>query len=185
MAEDITERLRIRYATATDNTLLAELGAQTFFDSFAADNTPEDMAAYLDAAFSPKKQAQELADPDSMFLIAELGSDVAGYARLKFGPAPSAIGGQKPVEVARFYICKEWIGKGVGAQLMEACLREARQNGCDVIWLDVWERNPRAIAFYRKWGFTVVGTQKFQLGNDLQNDLLMARQLAERNNTNE
>jgi ribosomal protein S18 acetylase RimI-like enzyme len=175
MAEDITERLRIRYATATDNTLLAELGAQTFFDSFAADNDPEDMAAYLNAAFSPEKQAQELADPDSKFLIAELGSEVVGYARLKFGSAPSAIGGQRPVEIVRFYTCKEWIGKGIGAQLMESCLKEARQEGCDVVWLDVWAHNPRAIAFYRKWGFVEVGTQIFKLGNDLQNDLLMAR----------
>jgi ribosomal protein S18 acetylase RimI-like enzyme len=44
-----------------------------------------------------------------------------------------------------------------------------------MIWLDVWERNARAIAFYQKWGFAVVGTQTFQLGSDLQNDLLMQR----------
>jgi ribosomal protein S18 acetylase RimI-like enzyme len=58
---------------------------------------------------------------------------------------------------------------------MQACLDEAKQNHCDVIWLDVWERNPRAIAFYRKWGFVQVGTQTFQLGDDLQNDWIMAR----------
>ncbi|MEA4908540.1 MAG: GNAT family N-acetyltransferase [Anaerolineaceae bacterium] len=165
----------IRYATPLDNTLLAHIGAETFFDSFAADNTAENMAAYLAASFSPEKQAAELAIPDSRFLILEAAGQVAGYARVKFGPAPACVAGEKPLEVARFYARKAWIGKGVGARLMQACLAEAQQGGCDVVWLDVWEQNPRAIAFYRKWGFTEVGTQVFPLGDDLQHDLLMAR----------
>ena len=58
---------------------------------------------------------------------------------------------------------------------MKACLYEAEKRSCDTIWLGVWEHNPRARAFYRKWGFVEVGTQLFQLGDDLQNDLLMQR----------
>ncbi len=58
---------------------------------------------------------------------------------------------------------------------MTACLEEARRWECDVIWLDVWEKNPRAIAFYERWGFVKVGEQDYQLGNDLQLDWLMAR----------
>ena len=48
----------------------------------------------------------------------------------------------------------------------------------DLIWLGVWEQNPRAIAFYTKWGFVEVGAQTFRLGSDLQRDLVMARELA-------
>jgi GNAT superfamily N-acetyltransferase len=166
---------RIRDATLADNVLLAEIGAQTFADTFAADNTPEDMRAYLEASFNPEKQASELADPNSRFLIVEQDGETVGYTRLNFGPAPAVIGGKKPMEIARFYSCKAWIGKGVGAVLMQACLHEAEQAACDVVWLDVWEKNPRAIAFYRKWGFEQVGTQAFQLGDDIQNDWLMAR----------
>jgi GNAT superfamily N-acetyltransferase len=165
----------VRYATLADNVLLAKIGAQTFADTFAADNTPEDMRAYLAASFSPEKQASELADPNSRFLLVEEGSQTAGYARLYFGPAPAVVGGQKPMEIVRFYACRAWIGKGVGPFLMQACLNEAESAGCNVIWLDVWEKNPRAIAFYRKWGFEQVGTQAFQLGDDIQNDWLMAQ----------
>ena len=80
-----TSHVKIRYATPADNTLLAELGAQTFYETFAANNTPEDMAAYLAASFSPAKQAAELADPASTFLIAENDDATIGYARLKIG----------------------------------------------------------------------------------------------------
>ena len=48
------------------------------------------------------------------------------------------------------------------------------ERGCDVVWLGVWERNPRAISFYRKVGFAEVGEHVFQLGSDPQRDVVMA-----------
>ncbi len=165
----------IRPATPQDNRLLAEIGAETFSDSFAADNAPENMSAYLNASFSPAIQALELADPRSKFLIAEINGEVVGYSHLRFEVAPQVDVGDKPVEIVRFYSRKQWIGKGVGAQLMERCLQEAVTAKCDAIWLGVWEINLRAIAFYRKWGFCEAGKQTFQLGNDLQQDLLMVK----------
>jgi GNAT superfamily N-acetyltransferase len=98
-----------------------------------------------------------------------------GYAQLREGRPAAGITGSRPIEIARFYARQEWIGQGVGAALMQACLDEAVQRGCDTIWLDVWERNLRARTFYHKWGFMEVGTQAFQLGDDLQSDLLMQR----------
>jgi len=167
--------IRSRIASPDDNILLAELGRRTFSDTFARDNTPEDMAAYLAASISPLKQAEELSDPLTSFLIAEVDGVPVGYARLHLGEPPAAITGRRPVEIVRFYSVLEWIGRGAGATLMSACFALAAEKGCDTIWLDVWERNPRAIAFYRKWGFAVVGAQTFQLGSDVQQDLLMQR----------
>ena len=170
--------LRVRDATPGDNVLLAEVGAETFRDSFGPDNTPENIAAYLAQSFSPEKQARELADAASRFLIAELEGEVVGYARLHFGPAPEAVRAARPMEIGRFYARKTWIGQGVGARRMQACLDEAARAGCDVVWLDVWSLNPRAIAFYERWGFVTVGTAVFLLGDDPQHDLIMARPAA-------
>jgi len=169
--------ITIRRAQETDNVLLAELGARCFYDSFAAYNTPEDMAAYLSASFSPDKQAAELAEPGSLFFIAEREGAPVGYARLKEGPPPGLATANHPIEIVRFYATKEWIGSGVGAALMQACLEEAVRRGCDLVWLDVWDQNHRAISFYRKWGFEVAGEQTFRLGSDLQHDLIMLRPL--------
>lgn len=171
-------RISIRKATIGDAALLAELGARTFHDTFAAENTVADMAAYLAASFAADIQAEQIADPASVFLLAHVGDELAGYARLRSGAAPEQIAGEQPVEIVRFYADAPWIGAGVGAALMRESLAEALARKRDVIWLDVWERNPRAIAFYSKWGFTVVGEQSFALGADLQRDLLMARSVA-------
>jgi diamine N-acetyltransferase len=168
----------IRRATTDDADLLADLGARTFYDSFAANNKPDDMAAYLAETFSPEKQAAEMADPHVTFLIAEIDGAPAGYAQLRAGDVPACVLNSNPIELVRIYVTREWLGRGVGEALMRACLDEARQVGHQTVWLGVWERNVRAQAFYRKWNFQVVGKQVFQLGSDPQTDLLMERPLS-------
>jgi GNAT superfamily N-acetyltransferase len=167
--------IHIRTATAADAPLLAQLGSQTFYDSFAADNTPENMAAYLAESFSPQKQAAELAEAGSLFLIAEHQGQVLGYTRLRQGAPPQGVTGARPLEIVRLYAVQSWIGQGVGAALMQAALDEARRRGCDTVWLDVWEPNQRARDFYARWGFIQVGIQTFKLGEELQQDLVLQR----------
>ena len=167
----------IRRANSDDAKLLAELGARTFQETFAADNTSEDMDAYLAAHFSVAQQSAELTHPASTFLIAEIDDVAAGYAKLHSGEPPRNIEGSRPIELVRLYVSQEWLGRGVGEALMRACLDEARSAGHETIWLGVWERNARAQAFYNKWDFRTVGEHMFKLGSDEQRDILMERAL--------
>lgn len=167
----------IRRGTLADAALLSELGARTFSDTFAADNTPEDLAAYVATSFNVAQQTAELKDPGSIFLIAEVNGEAAGYAKLHDGEPEKGVEGATPIELVRLYVSRDWLGRGVGEQLMRACLDEARKAGHETIWLGVWERNARAQAFYRKWNFRAVGEHMFQLGADLQRDILMERTL--------
>ena len=169
----------IRRAGVDDAASLAELGARTFAETFAADNRPEDMAAYLAAAFGPELQVAELTDPHSTFLIAEVDGVAAGYAKLHPGRTPESVTGERPLELVRLYVSQAWLGRGVGAALMRECLVEAQCSGYQTLWLGVWENNNRARAFYRKWDFRDVGKHIFQLGDDPQTDILMERPVSE------
>lgn len=168
----------IRYGTREDAFLLAGLGAKTFYDAFAKDNKPEDIESYLRQSFSVEIQHQELSDPGNVFLIAENGDTAIGYAQLVMDSKDSAITVTKPVELRRIYVLHEYVGQGIGKELMAACIREARERGRNGIWLGVWEKNQRAIEFYEKWGFRQVGVHRFLLGSDPQNDFIMELELA-------
>src|SRR5947209_3292502 len=85
----------IRRANPEDAGLLAELGARTFAETFAADNTSEDMVAYIAASFNLTRQTDELADTASTFFIAEVGGIAAGYAKLHTGEPEEGIEGAK------------------------------------------------------------------------------------------
>lgn len=168
-----TQTFSVRVAHASDAEIIASVGAETFYDTFVDDNTPEDMAAYLAKSFGPEIQGRELADPNSLFLLIECGDDVVGYARLVWGEAPACVVGTRPMDLNRLYIRRPWIGRGAAALLMHRCLDEARRRQSDVVWLGVWEHNHRARAFYRKFGFMDVGSHVFVLGTDVQTDLVM------------
>jgi ribosomal protein S18 acetylase RimI-like enzyme len=167
--------LNVRRASIEDAKLLAELGALTFAETFAKDNSPEDMAAYLADSFSVGRLTEELNEPASVFFIAEVDGSAAGYAKIHPGEAPGCVEGQRPVELVRLYVSQEWLGRGVGHALMRRCVEEAREMEFQTIWLGVWERNDRAQAFYRKWDFYEVGEHIFQLGSDPQRDIVMQR----------
>jgi len=170
-------KLTLRTATVADAELLSELGARTFVETFAVDNTPENMAAYLSAYFNPQQQSAELADPDTYCTIAEMDGLAVGYSMLCSGKAPACVSGETPIELVRLYVSKDSIGHGVGAALMKECLDYSTSLGHRVIWLGVWERNFRAQQFYFKWDFEKVGSHIFELGDDAQTDFLMQRSL--------
>src|SRR5688572_15680905 len=157
--------VNLRYATTSDARLLSELGAKTFYDTFAKENTPENMAAHLKRSFSTEILYAELSAPENIFLIAEVENEPIGFAQLILDSKEDSLRGSKCMEVRRIYASQEYIGKGVGKLLMQASIQEARQSGCDSLWLSVWERNPRAIEFYKKWGFHEVGTHIFHVGD--------------------
>ena len=171
----------LRQAVPSDALALSVFAAAAFADTFAADNSPEDMAAYRAEAFSAERQRAELTDPACTVLLAERGDALTGYAMLRDGVAPAGVNGipaGSALEIARLYAGRQWIGTGVGAALMQRCLDVATSRGREWVWLGVWERNARAIAFYARWGFTDVGSQHFQLGADRQTDRIMARRAA-------
>lgn len=167
----------IRRATVEDAALLTELAARTFYDAFAAMNKPENLQAYMAQAFSVPQLTAELGDPRASFLLAEVDGTLAGYAKLCAGDAPRCITGPQPIELVRLYVAQQYLGAGVGNDLMRACLDKARKLGYQTIYLGVWEHNARAQAFYFRWNFTVVGSHVFQMGDEPQIDWLMQRAL--------
>jgi diamine N-acetyltransferase len=173
----------VRPATIADAVQLSQLGATTFRETFECENAPEDMASYLSEAFTPQRQAAEIADPASTVLLAEQqgragDTELVGYAHLVSGPPPAGVEGAVPLELKRLYVARAWQGRGVAQALMDAALDAARSRGADAVWLGVWERNPRAVAFYRKYGFARVGEHSFVLGSDTQTDWVLSMPLS-------
>ena len=175
----MNQTLTIRQATVEDAKLLTDLAYTTFWDAFAhhPKNAPDDLNHYMRQAFNVEQIAAELDDAKNIFLIAEIGDEAAGYSKIILDNIEPGITAERPIELSRLYSHQKHLGKGVGQSLMDACFERARSKGRDVMWLGVWEYNPRAQRFYERNGFRVVGSHVFQLGQDPQTDLLMQRDL--------
>ena len=169
--------LVIRYATIEDAKLIADISHQTFYETFAANNTKEDMHKFLNEQFTKGKLMMEVGARENLFLLAYDQHEVAGYVKLRDSRVPLPLKNTKAFEVARLYAMTNKIGKGVGAALMQKCIDVAHEKEKNVLWLGVWEKNLRAIEFYTKWGFEKFDETDFLLGDDMQKDWLMKKQL--------
>lgn len=167
----------IRPAKPSDAASLAALAERTFRETFAADNSAENINLHCAQRFSAEIQGREISDPQLTTVLAEVAGELAGFAQLRLAHAAACVKGAQPAELHRIYVANAWHGRGVANELMCAVYAAAARAGSDCIWLGVWERNPRAIAFYRKCGFSVVGDHVFMLGQDQQRDLILAAQL--------
>jgi diamine N-acetyltransferase len=165
----------IRYANPSDAKRLAALAEETFRDTFASMNTVGDMEMHCRTSYGEAMQAAEISDPRMVTLVYEDEGDMIAFAQLRWAEAPSCVSAGTPGEIQRLYVAKAWHGKGIAQDLMSACIQEMEKRGSDVVWLGVWERNPRAIAFYKKYGFAEVGDHVFPLGRDPQRDIVMVR----------
>lgn len=166
-----------RRVIPADLALLQSLSVRTFREAFESFYAPADFDAFLSDAFHPEKLARELADPAFTFIFAEQDAKPLGYAVLRQGMAEPCVIGPDPIELGRIYTLQEALGKGVGPALLEACINIAKDKGARTLWLGVWEKNPRALAFYARHGFRDVGFHHFLVGSQVDVDRILVKDL--------
>lgn len=165
--------IEIRKVSLSGIDALQSISRQTFSETFADLNTESDMRKYLSENLSIDTLTNELLVPDSEFYLTLFEQKVIGYLKLNFGKAQTELKDQNALEIERIYVLKEFHGKKVGQMLYDFALQIATRIKADYVWLGVWEKNFRAISFYRKNGFVEFGKHSFILGNDEQTDIMM------------
>jgi ribosomal protein S18 acetylase RimI-like enzyme len=178
MDADLTE-IAIRRPTPQDAEVLAQMGKATFADSYQSTIGPEDLANYTADAFSVEKIRAELDNPAIIYFLATCKLEPCGYAKFEPTPLPGGIDIPKPIELARLYASLGWMGKGIGTKLIEAGLEATVQMGYRSCWLRVWDKNERAIEFYRRWGFSKAGKEPYFVGKTSETVIIMTRPLTD------
>ncbi len=163
-------------ADQQDLPALRKLAISIFTATYETHNNREDFKAYMYEAFSDGKIESEFLETGTQFFVAMEADELVGYARVRESTEVNHLLGESNMELQRLYVDKPWQGKGIADQLIAACEDYARASK-DWIWLDVWERNPKAINFYRKHGYEKFSEHTFLLGQDAQVDWLMRKRI--------
>lgn len=165
--------MKIIKASIQDLEKLKAIGKRTFYETFAPDNTEENMKEYLESGFSTEKLRSELADPNAEICFVEHDKQTIGYLKVNFGSSQTELKDRNALEIERIYVLREFQGKNIGQLLYDKAIEIAVNKGVDFVWLGVWEHNPRAIRFYEKNGFVAFDKHVFKLGDDEQIDIMM------------
>jgi diamine N-acetyltransferase len=165
--------MRIRRAVADDLAALRELAISAFTNAYAAHNTESDMRNYIADNFSEEVLLSEINNREIVILVVEDETGLRGYAKL-VAAANEQLSFQNPLEIARLYGAVSAIRSGTGKKLVEYIRQYAVEKGYDGIWLGAWQKNFRSVNFYQREGFRIAGITQFVLGEDVQDDFIMA-----------
>jgi ribosomal protein S18 acetylase RimI-like enzyme len=171
-------KVEIRQGNIDDATLIQEFGIRTFKETFEKFNSKENMALYIDKCFTPEQIINDMKTPGTNFFLAIADNQITGYTKTNEGPGPKELNQKKTLEIERIYVDSKFHGEGIGKSLLDKCIQLARLKNIKTVWLGVWEHNPNAIAFYKKYGFKKFGDHIFLLGRDPQTDWLMSKSVA-------
>ena len=168
-----------RQCTIDDLDILPSFSRQRYFETFADMNTPDNMTAYLDEAFALEKIRAEQSDANAAFYFLYWDGKLAGYLKLNEASAQTDLHDEQSLEIERIYVSKEFQGEGLGRYLMDQAISIAIQRKKKYVWLGVWEKNEKALRFYKRNGFYQIGTHSFVMGDDEQTDYIMRKDLEE------
>ncbi|MFJ5763861.1 GNAT family N-acetyltransferase [Lysinibacillus sp. NPDC093210] len=169
--------VKITKCNKEDLQVLREISIETFNDTFSNQNSPENMKAYLDSAFTSKQLEKELANSSSQFYFIWFDEEVAGYLKVNVNDAQSEKMGDEYLEIERIYIRNKFQRKGLGKYLIDKAIEIAKEQRKNNIWLGVWEKNENAISFYKNLGFVQTGAHSFYMGDEEQIDIIMTKTL--------
>lgn len=169
--------IKITKCSREDLQKLQKISIDTFHDTFKDQNTPENMQAYLAKAFHSEQLERELANPSSDIYFVYFNDEVAGYLKVNVNDAQSEKMGEEFLEIERIYIRNQFQNHGLGKHLLNKAIEIAINKNKSKVWLGVWEKNRKAIAFYNKMGFIQTGAHTFYMGDEEQTDFIMSKTL--------
>ena len=165
--------LQVIPADSDQAAILASIARQTFFETYVGTSIEPHLQGYVEEHFTETVLREELNTPGMTFLIAWQGDEPAGYVKLRRDRQPRGIPETRCLQLERIYVVKAWQARGIGQALLDKVREIARAEGDKVLWLQVWQQNEQALAFYHKAGFTICDTAEFTLGREVTQDYLM------------
>lgn len=171
--------LAIRLATVADTIWISTLLAREFALLHQPDVHPEDMEMLVEKNFTHAALAADLAREDRRYLVAEWQGQPQGIVRIG-PPTLKAVAGEAQAgEMSRFYLEPAVRSLGIGSQLVRAALAEAQNLGFRSVWIHVYKKNPRALAFYERLGFQHRATEWLELPRSRPEGWVLRREIVE------
>jgi ribosomal protein S18 acetylase RimI-like enzyme len=156
---------------------LSEFAARTFYQAYGWYNTEENMKNYVEKYFSKENLCKEIREPETEIYILTEDEKIKGYVKSGRQNNLEILKDYSHMEIERIYVDNSDQRNGFGKTMLDFIIQKAKEKNSQFLWLGVWQKNEKAIAFYSKNGFKIIGTTTFILGDDDQDDFIMAREL--------
>jgi ribosomal protein S18 acetylase RimI-like enzyme len=150
-------------ATENDLQLLSDIAKTSFIESHGMSASPDDIKMYVDEKYNAGVFRTELSNPENIYRIIYNEKKPAGYSKLMFNVEHPDIEKKNVSKLERIYLLKKFYDLKLGSQLFNFNVELSKRNDQSGMWLFVWKENQRAVNFYTKAGFRIIGSHDFKL----------------------
>ncbi|MBC6998095.1 GNAT family N-acetyltransferase [Cytophaga sp. FL35] len=155
--------VKIVEAAIQDCKELIALGKSTFVNSHGHSAASKDIQEYIDANFTEAKLLPEILNKNCIYSLIYLDDSLAGYSKITLNSTHPQITSSQATKLDRLYLDQNFYGKDLGKQLMHYNLQLSQEKQQLGMWLYVWKENQRAVNFYQKMNFKIVGEGDFKI----------------------
>ena len=127
------------------------------------------MNAYVANNFKESDFIEELESAENEYYLLEYENETAGYSKIIFNKSCKDITAKNITYMSRLYLLEEFYGLGLGKKLFDFNVALCKENNQAGIWLNVWVENKKAIQFYEKAGFKIIGKSDFKISETHSN----------------
>jgi ribosomal protein S18 acetylase RimI-like enzyme len=154
---------KITEATIEDSRLLSEIGKEAFLQAHGKSAPKKDIDAFTAKYYTEDAFLNELNNPNNIYHLIYSDDRVAGYSKIMLNQTNSNIVQQSITKLDRIYLLQEFHGQNLGTSLFTYNVELSKKQNQLGIWLFVWIENEKALRFYKKSGFEIVGSYDFKI----------------------
>ncbi|MDN3665582.1 GNAT family N-acetyltransferase [Algibacter miyuki] len=160
---------KIEKATTNEAQLIAEIGRQSFLESHGHSASEDDIKNFVDKTYQEKAIAEEFKNENVQYYIISYEDKIAGFSKIEINALSPWIDEAAVTKLDRLYLLEAFHGKKLGVALFNFIIETSKQHNQKGIWLAVWVENLKAIKFYTKNEFKIVGNYDFKLSDTRSN----------------
>lgn len=161
--------IKIVKATIEDCPILVKLSKQTFLESHGNSASKKDVSSFITNTYNREAFNEEMQNSNNVYHILYFNNEIAGYSKIVLNTPNKNINEQNVTKLDRLYLLKKFYGKNLGVQFLGFNIEFSKKRQQKGVWLAVWVENFRAINFYKKMDFKIVGSFDFKISDTHSN----------------
>lgn len=150
-------------ATEKDYETIVNIGKVSVEEAHRASAPAKDMSEYIESHYNNDAIMEELNDTINVYHIINYNGNPVGFSKIVFDAEHPNIALKNVTKLDRIYLLKEFHGLKLGSGLLNFNIELAKKNNQAGIWLFTWVGNTKAIDFYLKTGFRIIGIDRFKV----------------------
>lgn len=161
--------IQITKANSSDSELIASIGKQSFLDSHGHSASKKDMDHFIAQYYTTSAIVKEFSDPLVHYHLINYNDKIVGFSKIVLNNSNANIDELNVTKLDRIYLLKEYHGLQLGSKLFNYTIQVSKKINQKGIWLFVWMENLKAVRFYTKLGFKIVGEYDYQISETHSN----------------